>query len=187
MNCDYSFGNQCYNYYGNSGIKSTKYKIIAPEQSQNKQPGIESIMNPLPIFDNPKYKGSGKLKDKVAIITGGDSGLGRTAAIYYVKEGAKVVIPYYDEHDDANFTKKYIESLNGECLLISGDITDKNFSREIVDKTLKKPGLNHYISMLIMKKYNPKFSTSNDPVFISLITSIVLEQIVPGTSCSYSK
>ena len=138
MNYDYKFGNNFYTYGEEYGIKSTKYKIIAPEQSQEKQPGLEYVMEPLPIFDNPKYIGSGRLKDKVAIITGGDSGLGRAAAIAYTKEGAKVVIPYYDEDKDAELTKKYIESLNGECLLLKGDITDKNFSKKIVSETLKK-------------------------------------------------
>ena len=140
MNYDYSFGNTFYNYYGDIGIKSTKYKIMAPEQSQEDQPGMEYLMTPRPIFDNPNYKGSGKLKDKVAIITGGDSGLGRAAAIAFVKEGASVVIPYYDEHKDANETKEYINSLGGDCLLISGDITKKEFSKEIVRKTLDRYG-----------------------------------------------
>ena len=93
-------------------------------------------MNPLPIFDNPNYQGSNKLKGKVAIITGGDSGLGRACAIAFVKEGAKVVIPYYDEHQDAIDTKNYIESLGGECLLLAGDITNREFCKEIVSKTL---------------------------------------------------
>ncbi len=140
MNFDYIYGNQGYNYYGTYGIKSTKYKIMAPEQSQNKQPGMEYLMKPRPIFDNPEYHGSGKLKDKVAIITGGDSGLGRAAAIAFTKEGAKVVIPYYDEHKDAKETKEYIENLGGECLLLSGDISDKNFCKTIVEKTLNKYG-----------------------------------------------
>ena len=138
MNFDYNFGNDYYNYYGNTGIKSRVYNILAPEQSQNVQPGMEYVMKPLPIFDNPNYKGSGKLKDKVAIITGGDSGLGRACAIAFVKEGAKVVIPYLNEHKDANYTKEYIEKLGGECTLLSGDITDKNFCKNIVNETLKK-------------------------------------------------
>lgn len=140
MNYDYHFGNDYYNYYDDIGIKSTKYNILAPEQSQKDQPGLEYIMDPLPVFDNPNYKGSGKLKNKVAIITGGDSGLGRACAIAFVKEGAKVVIPYYNEHVDANNTKEYIESLNGECLLLCGDITDKNFCKKIVNDTLNKFG-----------------------------------------------
>lgn len=141
MNFDYHFGNHYYNYYNNGvGVDSTKYEILAPEQSQNRQPGFEYLMTPLPIFDNPNYKGSGKLKDKVAIITGGDSGLGRAAAVAFAKEGAKLVIPYYDEHRDANFTKEYIERLGGECIIMSGDISDKNFCKKIVKKTLEKFG-----------------------------------------------
>ena len=113
---------------------------MAPEQSQKEQPGKEYLMNPLPIFDNPNYRGSGKLNGKVAIITGGDSGLGRAAAIAFVKEGAKVVIPYYNEHKDAEYTKKYIENLGGECILLSGDISDKNFCHKIVEKTIQTFG-----------------------------------------------
>lgn len=138
MNFDYKFGNKYFNYYNDIGIENIKYKIVAPEQSQNVQPGMEYVMTPRPIFDNPNYKGSNKLKDKVAIITGGDSGLGRACAVAFVKEGASVVIPYYNEHEDAQYTKEYIEKLGGECLLISGDISRKDFSKEIVDKTLER-------------------------------------------------
>ena len=140
MNCDYSYGRECYKYYDKVGVQSKTYSILAPEQSQPVQPGMEYLMTPRPIFDNPNYKGSGKLKGKVAIITGADSGLGRAAAIAFVKEGAKVVIPYYNEHKDAMDTKNYIESLGGECLLMSGDISNKNFSKQIVDKTLSTYG-----------------------------------------------
>ena len=140
MNFDYQYGNQYYNYYDKIGIKSTEYEIMAPEQSQSQQPGMEYLMTPRPIFDNPDYKGSGKLKGKVAIITGGDSGLGRAAAVIFVKEGAKVVIPYYNEHEDAMATKKYIENLGGECLLLSGDISNREFCKNIVRKTLETFG-----------------------------------------------
>lgn len=140
MNFDYQYGNEYYNYYDKLGVKSKIYQIMAPEQSQSVQPGMEYLMYPRPIFDNPNYKGSGKLKNKVAIITGADSGLGRAAAIAFVKEGAKVVIPYLNEHKDAEETKKYIECLGGECLLLSGDITDKKFCKEIVKQTLQKFG-----------------------------------------------
>ena len=140
MKYNYAFGNNFYNYYDNFGIKSTEYEIFVPEQSQDKQPGLEYLMTPRPIFDNPNYVGSGKLKDKVAIITGADSGLGRAAAIAFVKEGAKIVIPYYDEHEDAEETKKYIENLGGECLLLSGDISKKEFCKKIVNETISKYG-----------------------------------------------
>lgn len=146
MSYDYKYGNTYYKYYDTVGFKTTQYQILAPEQSQKEQPGKEYQMNPLPIFDNPNYQGSGKLKDKVAIITGGDSGLGRACAIAFVKEGACVVIPYYNEEKDAYETKDYIEKLGGNCLLISGDITKKEFSKEIVSKTLEKYG---HIDILI--------------------------------------
>ena len=141
MDSDYHFGNKYYKYFDNKvGVQSTYYKIMAPEQSQNKQPGMEYLMEPRPIFDNPEYIGSGKLKDKVAIITGADSGLGRACAVAFVKEGAKVVIPYYNEHIDAEETKKYLENLGGECLLLAGDITDKKFCQKIVQETLNRFG-----------------------------------------------
>ncbi|MCM1370827.1 MAG: SDR family oxidoreductase [Clostridium sp.] len=140
MNYDYMFGNEYYNYYNDIGFQTKQYNILAPEQHQSTQPGMEYLMTPKPIFDNPDYQGSNKLKNKVAIITGGDSGLGKAAAIAFVKEGAKVVIAYYDEHEDANDTKNYIESLGGECLLISGDITDHNVCKNIVAQTLQTFG-----------------------------------------------
>lgn len=107
-----------------------------PPQHHEKQPGMEYLMEPLPIFDYP-YKGSGKLNGKVAIITGGDSGIGRAVAVMFAKEGAKVVIVYYDEHQDANFTKEYIESLGGEASLICGDLRLPQFSKEVVVYTLE--------------------------------------------------
>lgn len=140
MNFDYHFGNDYFNYYGSEGVKSTVYNIMAPEQKQDRQPGFEYLMDPLPVFDNPNYKGSGKLKGKVAIITGGDSGLGRACAVAFAKEGANVVIPYYDEHQDAYFTKEYIENLGGKCILMAGDISDRKFSKKIVEETIKNFG-----------------------------------------------
>ena len=140
MEYDYKYGNNYYKYYGKKGIRSTVYNILAPEQSQDVQPGMEYLMDPLPIFDNLSYQGSNKLKDKVIIITGGDSGLGRAASIAFIKEGAKVVIVYLNEDKDAEYTKNYIDSMNGDCMLIKGDISKREFSKEIVQKTLDKYG-----------------------------------------------
>ncbi len=107
-----------------------------PPQHQQAQPGMEGIMEPRPIFDNPCYKGSEKLKDKVAIITGGDSGIGRAVAVAFAKEGADVVISYLNEHEDAEETKRFVENCGRKCLLIAGDISDENFCKSIIDKTI---------------------------------------------------
>ena len=140
MNYDYKYGNNYYKYDGKTGIRSTVYNILAPEQSQDVQPGMEYLMRPLPVFDNLSYIGSDKLKDKVIIITGGDSGLGRAASIAFIKEGAKVVIVYLNEDKDANDTKNYIDSMGGDCTLIKGDITKRTFCKEIVRETIDKYG-----------------------------------------------
>lgn len=116
------------------------YKIEFPPQHQDKQPGMEYLMTPKPIFNNPYYRASGKLYNKVAIITGGDSGIGRATAIGFAKEGASVVIAYYDEHKDAKYTKEFIEGIGGKCLLLSGDIKDTNFCDKIIEETIKTFG-----------------------------------------------
>ncbi|MED1563283.1 SDR family oxidoreductase [Alkalihalobacillus alcalophilus] len=129
-----------YPLYRNYG-KITRYEEIpvsAPEQRQLRQPGVDALMVPLPILENPHYKGSGKLKDKVALITGGDSGIGAAAAIAYAKEGADIAISYLDEHDDANRTKKRIEELGRQCLLLPGDVREKKQNVAIVEETIKK-------------------------------------------------
>ncbi|WP_288221285.1 SDR family oxidoreductase [uncultured Clostridium sp.] len=98
-----------------------------PVQHQNVQPGIEENMTPKPIYKNDDNISGKKLKDKVAVITGGDSGIGRAVAIAFAKEGAKIAIIYLNEHEDAETTKKEIESIGGECILISGDIGNEEF------------------------------------------------------------
>lgn len=101
-----------------------------------KRPGKEFKMEPEPIYDNLENKGSDRLKDKVAIITGGDSGIGRAISVAYAKEGAKVVIVYNIADKDANDTKKIIESYNSTALLIKGDISQSNFANEVIRKTV---------------------------------------------------
>jgi NAD(P)-dependent dehydrogenase (short-subunit alcohol dehydrogenase family) len=103
-------------------------------------PGQESRMNPEPIYDNPDYKGAGRLKGKTAIITGGDSGIGRAVSVAYAKEGCNVGIVYNTADDDANETKQVVESYNGRALLIKGDIGDSNFCNQIVEKMIREFG-----------------------------------------------
>lgn len=128
-----------YPYYGM--MRETKNVPIAfPPQEQPRQPGFEYEMNPLPISEHPAYQGSGKLRGKVAIITGGDSGIGRAVAYSFVKEGAKVVIVYFDEHQDAQITEKRIQELGGESLLIPIDLREEKSAQVVVDKTLEAFG-----------------------------------------------
>lgn len=111
-----------------------------PAQHQDRQPGIESLMNPRPVFDNPNYIGSGKLMDKVAIITGGDSGQGRAIAVAFAKEGADVVIVYLNEHSDAEETKQFVEQKGRRCLSIAGDIGNEAFCKHVVEQTVVQFG-----------------------------------------------
>ena len=112
------------------------FPVYYPPQHQDVQPGMEYLMKPLPVFDDSNYRGSGKLKDKVAIITGGDSGIGRAVAVFFAKEGAKLVLVYYNEERDANDTKDYIERLGGTVERCVGDLKNKDFSNFIVNETL---------------------------------------------------
>lgn len=112
-------------------------KPMFPAQHQDQQPGFESVMNPKPIAEDMGYMGSSKLKGKVAVVTGGDSGIGRAVSIAYAKEGADLVIVYLNEHEDANETKERIEQLGQRCFIVAGDIGDEVFCRQVVDQTIK--------------------------------------------------
>lgn len=111
-----------------------------PPQHQEKQPGIESEMTPRPAYKAPAYQAAGKLKDKVAIITGGDSGIGRAVAVLYAKEGADVAIVYKDEHSDAEETKKAVEQEGRKCILLPGDVGDESFAKQAVEQTVSELG-----------------------------------------------
>jgi NAD(P)-dependent dehydrogenase (short-subunit alcohol dehydrogenase family) len=113
---------------------------LQPPQQQDRQPGIESEMTPRPKAEDRAYKGCSKLKDKVALITGGDSGIGRAVAICYAKEGADVSIVYLNEHSDAEETKRQVEEEGRRCLLIAGDVGDEAFCGEAVERTVSELG-----------------------------------------------
>lgn len=111
-----------------------------PPQKQSKQPGLEHEMDPLPEYFIKGYKGIGLLKDKTAIITGGDSGIGRAVAILFAEEGADVVISYLDEDSDAKVTQEEVEKRGRKALLIKGDISESKHCKSIVNKTVKEFG-----------------------------------------------
>lgn len=111
-----------------------------PEQHQNRQPGIEKDMNPLPESESPVYRPSGKLTGKVALITGGDSGIGKAVAIAFAKEGADVAVLYLNEDVDAQETKKQIEEEKRRCHLLGGDIGDPAICRRAIDEAIRTFG-----------------------------------------------
>ena len=111
-----------------------------PPQHQPQQPGHERDMQPRPIFIRDDYRGSGKLTNKVALITGGDSGIGRSVAVHYAREGAHVAIVYLNEHDDAQETKRLVENEQRGCLLIPGDVGDEAFCYEAVNRVVQEFG-----------------------------------------------
>src|SRR3954465_12438859 len=96
--------------------------VVETPKKQTRQPGIEAEMHPAPEYIKENYKAAGKLKGKVALVTGGDSGIGRAVSVHFAKEGADIAIVYLDEDIDANETKNLVEAAGRKCLLIKGDV-----------------------------------------------------------------
>jgi NAD(P)-dependent dehydrogenase (short-subunit alcohol dehydrogenase family) len=118
----------------------SKEKKLQPPQHQRRQPGREHKMKPRPRAEDKTHRGSGKLQGKVAIITGGDSGIGRAVAIAFAKEGADVSIVYLEERKDADETKRLVEKHGRKCLLIKGDVGQEEFCRKAVAQTAREFG-----------------------------------------------
>lgn len=126
-------------------IMSKSKGQMQPPRPQAKQPGERAQMTTKPITEDDNYRSCGKLEKKVALITGGDSGIGRAVSILYAKEGADVVIVYLDEHEDARETKTRVEKAGRRCLLLSGDVGDSDFCREVVSQTIETFGGLHIL------------------------------------------
>jgi NAD(P)-dependent dehydrogenase (short-subunit alcohol dehydrogenase family) len=123
-------------------IKGVDMKKISklPAQKQTHQPGVEKEMVPSPESHGERYKGSGKLQDKIAVITGGDSGIGKAAAIFFAKEGAHIAILYKEEEEDANTTRSLIEKEGRECLLFKADVREEEVCFECIKQIVRKWG-----------------------------------------------
>jgi NAD(P)-dependent dehydrogenase (short-subunit alcohol dehydrogenase family) len=120
-----------------TGLRS--YPEEMPPQHLEK-PGLEADMQVKPQFEALDYRGSGKLKGMVALVTGGDSGIGRAVAVLYAREGADVAIVYLSSHEDAEVTRAYVEKEGRQCVLIPGDVKDSKFCKQAVEKTVKELG-----------------------------------------------
>ena len=156
----------------------------APPQAQDRQPGFEYLMTPPPVYDHPRYNvQGGKLLNKVAIITGGDSGIGRAISFAFAKEGCDVVISYLDEHEDAKETQKIVEQHGRKCLLMSGDIANPSVCERLITETVKAFGkLNILVNNAAMQfphesAIQMKFEDIKRTFDVNIIAPIYLSQL----------
>jgi NAD(P)-dependent dehydrogenase (short-subunit alcohol dehydrogenase family) len=110
-----------------------------PEQQQS-PPGVQAQMEPVPDCGESSYRGTGRLAGKRAVITGGDSGIGRAVAIAFAREGADVLIAYLNEHDDARDVERYVRDAGRKCVLVSGDLSDPAHCRSVIDRAVGELG-----------------------------------------------
>jgi NAD(P)-dependent dehydrogenase (short-subunit alcohol dehydrogenase family) len=136
-----------------------------PEQHL-KKPGLEADLELEPMYDAPHYKGSEKLLDMAALVTGADSGIGRAVAVLFAREGADVAVAYLDEHEDAEQTKRAVEAEGRRCILIPGDVADAKYCKAAVAKTVKAFGkLNILVNNAAFQEHVNKFEDLSDEHF----------------------
>jgi NAD(P)-dependent dehydrogenase (short-subunit alcohol dehydrogenase family) len=124
----------------NKSKKKGQTRKLRPAQTQARQPGRQREMRPQPRSGEQEKRGTGKLAGKVALVTGGDSGIGRAVAVAFAREGADVAVVYLDEHEDARDTSKLVEEQGGRCLLLAGDVGQRRFCERAVQRTVSELG-----------------------------------------------
>jgi NAD(P)-dependent dehydrogenase (short-subunit alcohol dehydrogenase family) len=130
------------------------------------KPGDEADLELPPMYEAPGYKGSEKLQDKVALVTGGDSGIGRAVAVLYAREGADVAVVYLDEHEDAEDTKRAVEAEGRRCIVIAGDVSDPEFCRHAVDRTVREfGGIDVLVNNAAFQQHAQQFEAISDEQF----------------------
>jgi NAD(P)-dependent dehydrogenase (short-subunit alcohol dehydrogenase family) len=181
-----------YPYYGKE-TKCEEKPSAFPPQHQDQQPGLEYLMNPRPIYDNPSYTGSQKLQNKVAVITGGDSGIGRAVAVAFAKEGADIVIAYLYEQHDAEETKARIEQMGRKCIAIAADLRFKENCRKVVEQTIQAFGkLDILVNNIAVQYPQEKLTDISEEQLINtfattifsyfFMTQAALPHLKPGSS-----
>jgi len=141
------------------------YPSKFPAQHQTK-PGSEAALQLAPMFEAPDYKGSEKLQGRAALITGGDSGIGRAVAVLFAREGADVAIVYLDEHEDAEDTKRAVEAEGRRCITMCGDVADADFCDEAVNKTIEAFGrIDILVNNAAFQQHVPEFESLSEDQF----------------------
>ena len=142
------------------------YPVPPLPKQHLKKPGVEAELVLRPMYDAPYYKGSEKLLDKVALITGADFGIGRAVAVLFAREGADVAVAYLDEHEDARKTKRAVEQEGRRCILLSGDVTDPKFCKSTVTQTVAEFGkLDILVNNAAFQEHVNRFEDLSDEQF----------------------
>jgi NAD(P)-dependent dehydrogenase (short-subunit alcohol dehydrogenase family) len=152
--------------FGKSGQQRHEPKPPFPKQHQQK-PGIEAAIEPRPQYHAPRYMGADKLKDKIALITGGDSGIGRAVAVLYAREGADIAIVHLpEEQRDAEETRDVVVAEGARCLLIAGDVTDPGFCHDAVQQTVNElGGLDVLVNNAAFQQHQPSIEELSEEQF----------------------
>ncbi|MDT8285832.1 MAG: SDR family oxidoreductase [Elusimicrobiales bacterium] len=165
-------------------MKKNKKTDEFPPQHQDRMPGLEKEMRPRPLYKGEWYKGSGKLKGRKAIVTGGDSGIGRAVSLFFAREGADVAVLYCNEHDDAAETREAVEKEGARCLLMDGDAGDPAFCGKAVSRAAKElGGLNILVNNASYQAFQPDLESLPDEQLLKTFSTNVFAYFYMARAC----